>query len=58
MNFNFADKIEVTTDKNLVNALLKEGWFLVDVVATFKKEYSFLLVHMNESASKVIVTAK
>ena len=30
---SFVDKIEMTTDKNVVNALLEQGWVLIDVVA-------------------------
>lgn len=54
INYNLAEKVEVTTDKNLVNTLLKEGWFLVDVVPTFKKEYSFLLFHVDESRYRIL----
>ena len=49
MNLCLADKVEITTDKNIVNALLDEGWVLLEVVANFKKEYSFLLVSYDES---------
>ena len=44
---SFVSKIETTTDKNVVNALLEQGWVLIDVVATFKKEFLFLLALCN-----------
>ena len=44
----FVEKIETTTDKNVVNTLLEQGWVLIDVVSTFKKEFLFLLAFCNE----------
>ena len=46
--FECADKVEVTTDKNIVNALLEEGWAIIDVISTYKKEYLFLLGRYDE----------
>lgn len=54
INYNLAEKVEVTTDKNLVNALLKEDWLLVDVVPTYKKEYLFLLFFVDESRYRIL----
>lgn len=46
--FECAEKVEVTTDKNIVNTLLGEGWAIVDVLPTYKKEYLFLLARYDE----------
>lgn len=46
--FECADKVEVTTDKNIVNELLRDGWAIIDVIATHKKEYLFLLGYFSE----------
>ena len=35
-------KVEVTTDKDVVNKLLADGWYLVDAII-HKSEYLFLL---------------
>lgn len=45
---SFVEKIEMTTDKNVVNSLLERGWVILDVVSTFKKEFLFLLAFCNE----------
>ena len=58
MNLTLAEKVEVTTDKNLVNTLLKEDWLLIDVIPTFKKEYLFLLFHVDESRFQILDKAK
>lgn len=49
MNITFASKIEVTDDINIVNNLLEHGWFLYDVLATYKKNFLFLLLFYDEN---------
>lgn len=49
MNLTFVNKVEITTDTAVVNTLLERGWVLLEVVATFKKEYSFLLASYDEN---------
>lgn len=46
---SFVEKVEMTTDKNVVNTLLEKGWVILDVVSTFKKEFLFLLAFCNEN---------
>ena len=48
ISYECADKVEITTDKNIVNTLLSEGWAIVDVLPTYKKEYLFLLARYDE----------
>ena len=47
-NISLASKVEVTTDKNIVNELLRDGWAIINVIATYKKEYLFLLGYFRE----------
>lgn len=43
--YECADKVEVTTDKNIVNELLRDGRAIIDVIATHKKRI-FVLVRI------------
>ena len=43
MFYGNVGKVEITTDKNVVNTLLEDGWFLVDVITTSRREFLFLL---------------
>lgn len=54
MFFGNVEKVEITTDKNVVNALLKDGWYLVDVISTFKREYLFLLGFCNDFRAELL----
>ena len=48
-NISLASKVEVTTDKNIVNELLNDGWAIVDVLVTYKKDFLFLLAYFSEA---------
>lgn len=44
MYFGNIEKIEVTADKNLVNDLLADGWYVVEIITTYRKEKEFLFL--------------
>lgn len=56
--YEYADKVEITTDKNIVNALLDEGWAIADVIPTYKKEFLFLLARYDERRAKYVLNGQ
>lgn len=54
MFFGNVAQVEVTIDKEQVNALLNDGWFLIDAIATHRKEYLFLLGRFDENRSQLL----
>lgn len=55
MFYGNVSKIETTTDKETVNKLLADGWYLMDYMQAYKGEkgYLFFLAYCDEFRNKL-----